>query len=561
MQVARSFVRAGRRRRIMEAASVLLAGAVLLWLAFRGAWVGEDVFITFRSIDQLLAGNGFRWNPDERVQSYTHPLWALLNVPVHAWVRDVATAATLTGFAATAAAWAVLAGHFRRRPLVVWAGLLLPLCLSHSFVLYSSSGFENPLSHLCWAAFAVAFLRGLEDAAPRWGVLALCASAGVLSRPDVALVYVPPLLWLGIRHRRDAAWGRLALGVSPLAAWLAFATFYYGFPYPNTAPAKINPEIDSGLLLRQGLYYALDLWHRDPWGFLWLVLGALASVRLAWSADPRRRGVGMLGLGGPVYALYVIRLGGDFLSGRHWTLSILVAVGVLAAALDDAVAGFRSGRLRLPPRSLRGFAPPLGALAAAAAVAIGAGRVDPARLPDYREVLPLPAGHQRLGPDGHWHTSAMGRLWQWNGAQLGERAVVRRLTVGMSGVAAGPDVVIIDQCGLTDPLLARLPPQLPWDGKVGHYFRAVPEGYEHARRTGSLDRMHPELAAYYRPLREIVAGPLFRLGRLREIVAFNLGAYDGHRDAYLAARREHLERLREALEERARQDARWAPPR
>ena len=39
------------------------------------AWVSEDAFITFRAVDQLLAGHGPVWNLGERVQVYTHPLW------------------------------------------------------------------------------------------------------------------------------------------------------------------------------------------------------------------------------------------------------------------------------------------------------------------------------------------------------------------------------------------------------------------------------------------------------------------------------------------------------
>ena len=42
------------------------------------AWVAEDAFITFRAVDNLLAGHGPVWNIGERVQVYTHPLWYLL---------------------------------------------------------------------------------------------------------------------------------------------------------------------------------------------------------------------------------------------------------------------------------------------------------------------------------------------------------------------------------------------------------------------------------------------------------------------------------------------------
>jgi hypothetical protein len=95
-------------------------------------------------------------------------------------------------------------------------------------------------------------------------------------------------------------------------------------------------------------------------------------------------------------------------------------------------------------------------------------------------------------------------------------------------------MIIIDRYALSDPLLARLPPRT--FNKVGHFQREVPPGYKQARASGDLSHMDPALAAYYRPLREIVSGPLFSGARLREIVKFNLGHYDEHLAEYVARR-------------------------
>lgn len=42
------------------------------------AWLGDDALITFRTAQNLAEGFGPRWNPGERVQTYTHPLWMLI---------------------------------------------------------------------------------------------------------------------------------------------------------------------------------------------------------------------------------------------------------------------------------------------------------------------------------------------------------------------------------------------------------------------------------------------------------------------------------------------------
>ena len=57
------------------------------------------------------------------------------------------------------------------------------------------------------------------------------------------------------------------------------------------------------------------------------------------------------------------------------------------------------------------------------------------------------------------------------------RKVVVRDAVGFFGFAAGPDVHVVDQAGLGDALLARLPPEQRPQWRIGHFFRTVPPGY------------------------------------------------------------------------------------
>ena len=52
--------------------------AVYAWLVIRTSWVGDDAVITFRSLENFLHGYGPVFNIGERVQTFTHPLWFLL---------------------------------------------------------------------------------------------------------------------------------------------------------------------------------------------------------------------------------------------------------------------------------------------------------------------------------------------------------------------------------------------------------------------------------------------------------------------------------------------------
>src|ERR1044072_5834284 len=65
--------------------AIYLLTGVFFVILFRTAWVSDDAFITFRTVDNLLNGYGLRWNVVERVQSYTHPLWMFAIAAGH-WI-------------------------------------------------------------------------------------------------------------------------------------------------------------------------------------------------------------------------------------------------------------------------------------------------------------------------------------------------------------------------------------------------------------------------------------------------------------------------------------------
>lgn len=63
--------------------------AIFTYLFFANSWVGDDAYITFRGIDNFVNGYGLRWNPAERVQAYTNPLWLFLLTPFYAATREI----------------------------------------------------------------------------------------------------------------------------------------------------------------------------------------------------------------------------------------------------------------------------------------------------------------------------------------------------------------------------------------------------------------------------------------------------------------------------------------
>jgi arabinofuranosyltransferase len=490
----------------------------------RNAWLSDDAYITFRTIDNFLNGYGLTWNVAERVQVYTHPLWMFLLSAVSFFTREVYFSSLGLSLLLSLVTLAlVMARGARTLP-----GALLgaaALTLSKAFVDYSTSGLENPLTHLLFALFLLLALR--RDLTPRLAFfLSLLAALGMTNRMDTALLFLPTLLAVGLRLRSWKGWAALAAGMVPFLLWEAFALFYYGFPYPNTAPAKMNvgltPRAD---LLRQGVYYLLNSLRWDP---LTLVLTVTGGVVAGLGAGRRRALPAIAGI--VLYVAYTVWIGGDFMSGRFLTAPLLGAVILL---LDG---------LRQPPRwlwlALFALTVGLGLGGPRTPVLTGCGRAvdrDPAQWVDVNRVADERANY-------HTNTNPLRLLegarlpdhrWALDGqaARQAGPAVVEKGSIGFFGYFAGPQVHVVDLLGLGDPLLARLPPGDPRSG-VGHLGRVVPDGYIETLESGENRIRDPNLAFYYDRLAFVTRGPLWDMGRLAEVWRFNVGAYDAYLDAY-----------------------------
>jgi arabinofuranosyltransferase len=501
--------------------AIACAGAVAL-VASR-AWIADDAFITFRVIENLCAGHGLRWNVDERVQVFTHPLWALLQVPVYLLVGSLPVASFLLGLACS-----VLAGTLAWRAAqpgraTFLLAFVVPLAAARAVADHAVSGLESPLVAVCLAAFAACALPA--RASTPWLVLSLVAGLAATTRLDALVLLLPCLVALSVRARGRLPWSKVALGFLPLVSWELFACLYYGFPFPNTKYAKLDTGIAAGDLARQGVNYALDLLRRDTGSALILGSGlAFAARRLPGAVAALREGraaetgaeplsFAAIGLGVAAYAGFVVRVGGDFMSGRFFAPAVFLAAVLVARALRES------------PRRAAGFA----AIVVGASLASAAARpADPNAtwygIADERAVFV--GTTSVLWTPGLRDGAPMRHPWWRDGARArerarGERVVLVRGAVGMMGFAAGPDVTVIDSFALGDALLARLPVVNAKSWRIGHFERALPAGYLHARETGDTSRMYPELARGWEELRFVTSGPLLDPERLAAILHLN----------------------------------------
>src|SRR5579862_5535145 len=104
----------------------------------RTAWVSDDAYLTFRTIDNFVNGYGLRWNIAERVQVYTHPLWMWLVTAFYFVTREAYfTSLALSAGLTLLTVWLLI----RMAPSRWSASLgLTILLLSRAFLDYSTSG-------------------------------------------------------------------------------------------------------------------------------------------------------------------------------------------------------------------------------------------------------------------------------------------------------------------------------------------------------------------------------------------------------------------------------------
>ena len=166
------------------------------------------------------------------------------------------------------------------------------LVLSKAFVDYSTSGLENPLTHLLLAAL----FRRLGVAAPasrrRIRLLSLLAALLMLNRLDTGLLVLPTLAVEWRRAGLRRTWRAVAIGMLPLVAWEAFSLIYYGFPFPEHGVLEAGArERRARRSSYQGFLYLLDSIGNDPVTLL-IIVGALVSplagVR-GWTMPARHR--------------------------------------------------------------------------------------------------------------------------------------------------------------------------------------------------------------------------------------------------------------------------------
>jgi arabinofuranosyltransferase len=477
--------------------AVLLIGAIVV-RTVQTAWINDDAQITLRTVMHTLHGNGLTFNVAERVQAYTHTVWFMLLVVSSRVTGNIYVATFVLSIVCSVCTVVLMVVRIAPRRWGIWVGLSA-LLLSKAYIDYSTSGLENPFTHLLIVILVILgdaiVFRG-SHRLMRWFVLVL--GLVFLNRPDAVVLLAPfagYVLWTLRSDPRQLA-RALVVGMVPVLLWVLFSLWYYGFPLPNTAYAKVGSGIGQLALLGQAVHYANQTLRHDPVTLVVILLTLGLSLRARWYERS-------LALGITAYLASVALVGGDFMEGRFFAAPLLVAVIILS-------------RCVLPNRIA------VGLLVLVAGVG-SVGFVAPLRASNDDIVAGIAdeRGYYatRFGLfDADVHT-----FQQPDWSLASPRFVTLCGGVGRTGLFYGPSLHILDSCALTDPLLSKLPAKYDPAWRIGHFYRVIPTMYFDSIMRDTNTLSDPSIHRYYDAIRTVTRGSLWDRARMVTILQLNLG--------------------------------------
>ncbi len=222
---------------------ILLVGIALAARWIPGLRTIDDAYITFRYARNILAGVGFVFNPGEPVLGTTTGLYTLLMAGLGLLTGGVAANFPLLASLVNAladAATCVLLYQLGRRFHYPLAGAAAAIgwTIAPFSVTFAIGGLETSLYVFFLTAAVYAYTE------MRLTLVALLAGLSVLTRPDAVILLAPLALdWLIRIVRKDPAyrvtWKALGAFSGPVAAWVIFASLYFGSVIPHSVNAKL----------------------------------------------------------------------------------------------------------------------------------------------------------------------------------------------------------------------------------------------------------------------------------------------------------------------------------
>lgn len=503
------------------------------------AWQSDDAYHAYIMAKNLVDGNGFVYNVGQRATASSCPLFTLVVAFGYLIFRNMFFVSLLINVVFSAIAYKILVWTFcKNKNQIIFCFVVLIGCVS--FISYTTSGLENSMLFLLVACFLKIYFKSERYNAKKMFALAILVSLIAMTRMDAVLLVAPMAVYVYLCKRDNVSFAKAVLigivGLLPFVAWEIFATFYYGFPFPNTAYAKLGTDIATIEYIKRGIKYFINAVICDP------IVLVVPFFTIVAAVIVRKAQYIWCMAGVAIYCLYLLYIGGDFMMGRHFTVLFFMS---LICYQDIKNREFSDiGRGAAFNRTFKYV------VAAALVFSCTTSVITNQFL--FGAKFSSPISDERAGYftysslfNNVCSLATTGDLcirqaWNEEGVkEYREAGITGGILQNVPGITKyyNNDMYLNDTYALGDPYLAHLPAVREPNWRIGHMWREAPQGYNEQvifgyNEDGSSRIVNKDAAQYYEVIREVTCGELFDANRIKMVIDLNLGKYNYLVDGY-----------------------------
>lgn len=481
---------------------IIFFSSIFLYTLIITAWIGDDAGITIRTVLNFINGYGLKFNIDERVQAFTHPLWLIIISFFSLFFENIFNVVFSISITLSLFTFIII----QAKALTVQNLTLVSLCMifSIAFVDFSTSGLENALSHfLLVIIFYLSAKIYQKGSNKNICILLILSSLLYLNRPDLILLVLPLVIYMLYVNKINFKNLHLILiGLMPIIIWFIFSISYYGYLFPNTAYAKLGAGVSTSSKLIQGLNYFTHQLSYDLLTILIIIIGIVFGLLNNFGR--------LISLGIILYLIYILYIGGDFMEGRFFTAPFILSILIISQIKLNNSFYFISLLIILI----------LGIL--------GINRT----IFSYLDYFDDRISKHGIASERGFYYKTQGLLTgnfknysskNWIIIERNVNVTCGRL--GFKGIEGGPGTHIIDTCALADPLLSRLP-AINGPLRIGHFIRALPNGYVESISNNENLIINEKIKSLYEMIYTVTRSDLLSTDRLKAILILNTKSYE-----------------------------------
>jgi arabinofuranosyltransferase len=479
---------------------------IYIYELIKTAWIADDAAITLRTVLHFINGYGPNFNIDERVQGYTHPLWFLM-ISILSFISNNVFSSTFLLSISLSIIVMISLLFFNKNYKSIILGVIV-LILSKSYIEFTVSGLENPLNHIF--IVIIAYLSIKIDQTHDIKLLryyTVMYGLSYLSRPDLIIIMLPSSIYIFYKlYKHDkititSILKYLLMFATPILMWSTFSLYYYGFLFPNTKYAKLSTGINEIDLIKQGVFYLIDCIIYEP---IAIIVPLITAIFIFINKQKIQINhlfiVNIL-----TYILYIVYIGGDFMSGRFFS-SIIVLTSIIIINTNWVKKYYLILIFMTLLCSMFELKYTLG-------------------IPEDTYVM----NHHGIANERTYYFKQSGLIY--NFANLNPIIYDKNLSItdykiicgglGYTSIYYGPNFHFIDFCGLTDPLLSKMKIKDIHTWRIGHFERDIPDFYPQSILMNQNNLNNLELKIFYDKIRLLTRGDLNNYNRFKTILELN----------------------------------------